>query len=277
MGLLPLSPATAQVVDFRSTVVVGPSGVPADDGAALIEALAGITASAEAPVLLKIEPGRYDLGGVSLVMKPFVDVEGSGPAVTLLTGEVAGAFGTQQGVVTVARNSELRELTVENRFDQTITSDSAAIVVRAGGRMRDVNAVATGSGVLARAILTTFFDSEEPAELSNVTARAQTRAVQVVFPGLEADGLTAKGAEGLFVSSGAVTLRNAIVEGTNFAALVANLSPEVNFVATQLVGELACGNSQCRCVNAYNGAFEPLANDCGSFLPTPTPAPPRDR
>jgi hypothetical protein len=74
-------------VGFLRTVIVTPvPGDPVASGAALLQALAGVVdAASDNPYLLKLEPGVYDLGSDSLVMKPFVDVEGSGEGVTRVT------------------------------------------------------------------------------------------------------------------------------------------------------------------------------------------------
>jgi hypothetical protein len=98
---------------YVRTVVVGPLGTPAQNGAALLAALAGITtASAANPWLLKIEPGIYDVGATPFLMKPFVDVEGSGQLATKITG--VGSASNGVGTVQAVSNSELRFLAIEN-------------------------------------------------------------------------------------------------------------------------------------------------------------------
>ena len=70
------------------------------------QALAAIDSpSAANRWLLKIEPGRYDVGDTVLALRDFVDVEGSGR----LSTEIIGHGGT---VVSTASTIELRELTV---------------------------------------------------------------------------------------------------------------------------------------------------------------------
>lgn len=92
------------------TVIVSPAETAVSSGTALLTALAGITdASVTKPYLLKIEPGVYDLGSSSLAMKQFVDVEGSGETVTLVT-----ATGGPVSTVIGASNAEIRFLTIEN-------------------------------------------------------------------------------------------------------------------------------------------------------------------
>jgi hypothetical protein len=109
-GLTNLNPGAL----YRRTVLVKPVGSAAANGAALLAALAGIASpSAANPWLLKIEPGVYNVGAPgSLVMRPFVDIEGSGETVTKITGPGDGS--NTVGTVQAVNNSELRFLTVEN-------------------------------------------------------------------------------------------------------------------------------------------------------------------
>jgi hypothetical protein len=126
---------------FLRTVVVRPVGTAAQNGAALLAALAGITtASASNPWLLKIEPGVFDLGAASLVMKPFVDVEGSGEGVTKVTG--LGRPTNDLATVHAVTDSEVRSLTVENRGGDAYAK---ALFVD-GGAPRISNVTATAFG-----------------------------------------------------------------------------------------------------------------------------------
>lgn len=122
------------------TVVVSPiPGDPAASGAALVAALDAVAdASVGNPWLVKLEPGVYDLGGHSLAMKPFVDIEGSGEIVTRITGSSNG------GTVRGANHAELRNLTVES------SAGNAAIAnVGASPRLTRVTATAGGGSALA--------------------------------------------------------------------------------------------------------------------------------
>jgi hypothetical protein len=99
---------------YVRTVEVSPieGGTTSQNGAALLAALGGIgTASAANPFLLKIEPGIYDVGGTPVVMKQFVDIEGSGEGVTYIRG-LGGATATD-GVLRGIDNAEVRFLTVQ--------------------------------------------------------------------------------------------------------------------------------------------------------------------
>jgi hypothetical protein len=136
---------------FLRTVVVRP--VPGDSlasGQALLDALAGINPGScfgptEDRWLLKVEPGIYDLGASTLVMKACVDIEGSGEATTRITraGSDCPSFGSNVGTVKISEQVELRRLTVENTGGTTcaiaIYSDAATnprisdVAIRASG------------------------------------------------------------------------------------------------------------------------------------------------
>lgn len=159
LGLLaPLAPAAAQ----PPTIVVSGAGSPATNGANLQSALANVR-SPEG--LVKLEPGTYDLGTLSLVMRDGVDVEGSGRDNTTIrstTGGLPVVFNT--GI-----RSELREVRVENHSLQfanlpavQISSDFARL-----SRVDvSTNLGYQGSGILLDAC---------SARLSDVTVTMQPR------------------------------------------------------------------------------------------------------
>lgn len=128
---------------YRRTVIVHPvPGSPTDAGAALLAALAGITDNADNNGwLVKLEPGLYDLGTQSLVMKPWVDLEGSGQRITAILS-AAGRAAIADGAVHLAPNSELRDLTVENLGGDAY---SVAVYSAVGGTLTRVSAQAGGS------------------------------------------------------------------------------------------------------------------------------------
>jgi hypothetical protein len=187
---------------FLRTVVVRPVGTAAQNGTALLAALAGITtASGANPWLLKVEPGNYDLGTTSLVMKPFVDIEGSGEGVTKVTG--LGRPTNDAATVHAVTDTELRFLTVESRGGAAYAK---ALFVDGGApRIKNVTASAFGGTTESQG----FF--------------AQNGATPTV------DHLTARGiAAGSATSFGAINLSahpvyfhlNAFAIGGNFAVAV---------------------------------------------------------
>lgn len=123
------------------------------------------TPSASNPCLLKIMPGVYTITQ-SLIMQPYVDIEGSGENVTKIKGSIGG----DTGIIRGASNAGLRFLTVENARlpgDNLDTiairnSDASPIITHvsaiasnginsygiynsgSSAIIRDVNAIATG-------------------------------------------------------------------------------------------------------------------------------------
>jgi len=123
------------------TVLVSPIGTPTQNGTALVSALAGITTnSAGNPWLLKVEPGIYDVGSSPLIMKPYVDLEGSGEITTIITA----ASLTGSGTVSAASNSQIRFVTIRN----TGGGASAIAVGRiaGGGNIMLLHATVIASG-----------------------------------------------------------------------------------------------------------------------------------
>lgn len=104
---------TASVPEHKRIVILSPVGTPAENGAALLSAIAGVSPTANEPYMLKIEPGVYDVGSNQVSTKAYLDVEGSGQTSTRIKGTYP-AQGALSGFFQVVKNSELRMLTVEN-------------------------------------------------------------------------------------------------------------------------------------------------------------------
>ncbi|HWR98745.1 MAG TPA: hypothetical protein VN317_10030, partial [Candidatus Methanoperedens sp.] len=110
------SVVTPRKIGFYSRViVVDVNG--GGDFTSPVEALNSITdASATNPYLVKLMPGVYNVGSTSVVMRPYVDIEGSGEGMTLITGQNSNSS-CDIGVVRGASNAEIRFLTIENVID----------------------------------------------------------------------------------------------------------------------------------------------------------------
>jgi hypothetical protein len=144
MLLLGAETAGAQI----RTVLVSPvPGNPVASGTALQNALAGISSpSATNRWLLKIEPGIYDVGGTSLPMRAYVDIEGSGIEATTIRGNGdASAF--QNATILGADNAELRFLTVQATGPTSTSSVIAMANYGASPRLYRVKFVAQAQTV----------------------------------------------------------------------------------------------------------------------------------
>lgn len=218
-----------------------------------LDALDAITdATAEKPYLVKIMPGTYDLGIATLVMKPYVDIEGAGELTTRLRGSAADS-----GVVAGASHAELRHLTVE-------ASGTEGTIVG-------------------------IFNGSSAPRISHVTVSAEGgKGAYAIYnlmagPVLSDVTITARGGDtafGLFnlhsspvVKNSAITAGNGIysyysgtvtVEGSSVTATLTSLFNDAGattFVAnSRLAGGRPVSNGIMKCVGVYNGNYEPL--DC---------------
>lgn len=101
---------------FAKTIVVSPRSTQAASGAALIAALESITtASSTNRFLLKLEPGTYEIGDTQLVMRDFVDIEGSGAhATTILSTRGHATAGYPATAIVAGNFTELRDVNLLN-------------------------------------------------------------------------------------------------------------------------------------------------------------------
>lgn len=114
--LFTVGAAQAQVV------VVSGANPPLVNGANLLAAIAGIPAPGPAnPWVVKLEPGIYDLGGQQIVMRDFVDIEGSGRDVTYVQSDVTLSPSDAVVEAPAGIEAELRELTITNNSPSTGT------------------------------------------------------------------------------------------------------------------------------------------------------------
>lgn len=97
---------------YHNVIIVAPNGKGHFTDP--VSAVASITdASPSNPYLVKLMPGIYDIEAGSVIMKPYVDLEGSGENVTKVTGNKE-CIHEPSGVFFLASNSEIRNLTVEH-------------------------------------------------------------------------------------------------------------------------------------------------------------------
>jgi hypothetical protein len=137
---------------YLRTVLVSPTGSAVQNGQTLLTAMATITtATSTKPYLLKVKLGNYDLNGQSLVLKPYVDVEGSGEQNTIIQTNTAIT-----GTVVGASNSEVRFVGIRNIGTGQNGTARAGISVITGTinfSVFKVSIVSNGSGTTIQGIL----------------------------------------------------------------------------------------------------------------------------
>jgi hypothetical protein len=144
-GLSILLAAETAAAQIRTVLVSPVPGNPLASGTALRNALAGIPSpSSTDRWLLKVEPGIFDIGAISLPMRSWVDIEGSGIGVTTIRGTVDGST-LVNGTIHGASNAELRLLTVEATGNSSIVTVIAMYNENAFPRLYRVKLVAQAS------------------------------------------------------------------------------------------------------------------------------------
>jgi hypothetical protein len=145
---------------YQSRLIVRPIGSPEENGDALLRTVNRSRPTSQQPILVKVLPGIYDLVWGSLVMKPHLDLEGSGIGTTIVTG--LGTY--DEAVLQGASESEVRNLTIESR---SVAGESNAVLNRGSApRFRNMLAVARGRGAIA------FRNIDTQVDMSEVEGRA---------------------------------------------------------------------------------------------------------
>jgi len=187
---------TADKVAFYSRViVVAPSG---GDFTSPVAAMNAITDASESKAyLVKLMPGVYDIGGDTVQMKPWVDIEGSGHGLTSIVGTqntcdenpaVPGDWRPRYGVVTGSSNAALRSLSVRNNGASAENCAVTAILASDcdGMGIFNVGAQARGSNVnVGIMVRHTVVADLEPVGIvnSDVYVEGGTMSVAIVLRG----------------------------------------------------------------------------------------------
>jgi hypothetical protein len=129
-----------------------------------VAAVESITDASESnPYLVLIGPGIYTLT-TTLVMKPYVSIQGAGEQVTKLTGAIStGALDAGSAIISGADNASLSYLTVENRV-----SNQTSIALFNGNSSPDITDVTAlaPDGLYSYGVVNSF----SSPTMTNVTA-----------------------------------------------------------------------------------------------------------
>ncbi|MFL5353066.1 hypothetical protein [Archangium sp.] len=208
-------------VMYVRTRVVNPGATDLDSGNALRAAIAGITDGKTWRV--KLEPGVYDLGTSALVLKPGIQLEGSGETSTFLRASVDS---TSQGTVVGAAGAGLSSLSVENTGGGA--NVFAIYSTAADFGLHDVTAIARNGATRSWAIVlfnsTGTFQHVRALGYSSGASdgypsgfRCYTCTANLLESYAEANGDTSSAntqTVGLYTSGGTVYLRNVTSKGS---------------------------------------------------------------
>jgi hypothetical protein len=271
------------------TIVVHPMSTgPTDSGTELLEAMANITnASATNPWLIKLDAGVFDLGTSSLVMNPYVDIEGSGEGVTKITSASGAA------TVTGSSNAEIRFLTVASTVgtavfvpvgtspklrNVTLTSSggwSFAYGLNSNGQpiLTDVtvNLPGGGSGIglsggeLLRRVAITVGPGTGPVSGAISIGLDINQGYPQPIPITIVESTIFAANQGVFFGSGIenFTIERSTIKGGFFAVELLGEGPPatVRIGTSQLIGQVG-PTFELACVGDYNGNYSPLNSSC---------------
>ena len=141
--------AAGQTAPYTRTVIVPANGSTTANGAALIAALANLNPAPNygARWLIKLEPGIYNVGTTPVVMRQYVDIEGSGIVETSIQGAVEPPPGfLLGGLVQGANKSEIRSLTISCYSESSTAGCQALSLLSASPRLTHVRILVAGAG-----------------------------------------------------------------------------------------------------------------------------------
>ncbi len=252
---------------YARTVVVRPVGTATENGTALLTALAGIVgSSATNPYLLKIEPGIYDLGGTSLTLQQFVDVEGSGEGITKIThNETANIF--------AASNVGLRFLTLDCTGGFGCTALNANTTVT-NLRLTHVSLTATAGSGAANGLLVQGVSPSILIEDSTITASGIITGSGISVQATTGITLTIR-ASTIAVTNGSTRTGVLLQAGGNHvvtieqsrivssvATITTTSGNVVRVASSQLSGGATSGSGQITCAGVYDENFAFSASTC---------------
>ncbi len=178
---------------YVRTYVVGPVGTTTQNGTALRNAIAAITppASQEEAVLLKLEPGVYDIGTTGIEVWGWMTVAGAGRDLTKITGAVCADAVLQIG----SSRSGIWGLSVENTCSDSMANVGAVFVSGADVTIEHARIEITGAANQNFA-LTASGESGglwvRDVELKAENGVSFNRAINNYRPGAIYEGVTAE-------------------------------------------------------------------------------------
>jgi hypothetical protein len=254
--------------DYAYRLVVGQNPSAGDgtgrtlatpDYATISAALAAIPATIDAGGactahwLVKVMPGIYN---EQVVMKPCVDLEGSGELTTriLANGGPPNSLAATATLVP-ADQSEVRLISLESRPNQFY---GVTVYCNTGSpRFKDVRLLATqGTSQVIYGLLAEIGCSPV---LNHVRINVDGNNAIASDAGITIDDSEIS-AQGVGIrSTGPTQLRNSTVTGS---PALFSAAGTVSVVATQISGTVANISATFRCIGAYNGDFTPLDTQC---------------
>ena len=273
------------------TIVVRPVLVsnlidPVASGNRLLGIASSISNTNTEPILIKVEPGFYNIGTGTVILKPHVSLEGSGQAATFII-----ASGSPRALQTNsnALDNAVRQLTIENDFigvlhigadlllsHVTIKSNSFGIAEQGdSAKLRDVTISVIGIATNPVGIQANITVLDMEGSEVTVTGGANPRALEVISSntnlGRNSRHIAESGTittRGVLVPSGAgtpvVDIRNSFVSATSGAGTILSVDNArglfFDIAGSEILG--AVTGSLIRCINSYTPSMVALGSGC---------------
>lgn len=243
--------STAPKDPSSRTVLVQPViGAPNQSGTNLRNALSSITATADFPALVILEPGTYDVGNTFLNVPANVSIRGAGIDVTVIRGNPGTGF-----VIETQGENVISDLTVRHEGGSGLAQGRAIQASGTGDvRLHNVRAHVTGT-FAASAVLTGVSTAggcclrmtDCLVEILNVTATNVSAVGVAVSSGTELD------AHGIEVN--VIPDLNNATEALNYGLNLQSGSNSIFVDASRIFVNPASSASFTRAINANSAGF----------------------
>ena len=254
--------ASAFQQHYQNVRVVAKSG---GDYTSINAALGSISdANSTNPYLIYVAPGLYS---EQVMMKPYVDIQGSGELTTRISW--TGSSSSNTGTVVGASNAELRFLTVQNTGGNTF-----AIALYNSGtapRLTHITASALGGTTSNYGV----YNSSSSPVMTSLTASALGISNNYGVwndsssPTIQDSAISASGGsinDGVHneAASAPTTVKiiNSVITGGGSTIYNFSSNYTVQLGSSQLIGGGVQGAGTYTCAFSYNGSFVALSNTC---------------
>ena len=254
---------SAAKLGLANTIYVEAAGPAETDNCnALLDALSAASgATAADPVVIVLGPGTYDCGSNPVTLIPFVELRGTSRRTTFVIGSPDGSNTSLTGLIRMASNSAVRDLTVRRNGSDSF---QAGISANAASDIEITDVVSEGFNSVGGFSYGLRFDNSDGIYIENVIATAdggtsQARGIVMVLSTGVAVNLSALGQNASGVNGGGQTIgltcRNCVFEGSSWGINVGG-----NVISSQVINGVGSGSPSC--VGSYDENFQALNASC---------------
>lgn len=229
---------------LKRTVVVNGSGTAAENGAALRTAINSIPTDSTGPAagrewLVLIGPGKFGLGGMTLDMRDYVNLEGAGADATVIQCNCGTTVSEHlSGAVRGAMYADLTDLTIRNDGVADEIVSAFVQVVGTASEMSDVSLISYGEVAFGAWV-------------------ANSGTLRIDDSWVAADSLPTGTSHGVMTDNGSVRVHGSRLDG--FYSIGTRNTGSVRAANSQIIGGV---DGSATCVASYNSAYAELGSNC---------------